>query len=627
MRFVSVSIAAVFFSVCHLSASSISDFQSEKAIRASSGKSKMNSGSKSKKSSSQCKSPQERPNILFIIVDELRKPVVYESEDLRQWSRENLKTMTFLQDNGVNFDNHYSASTACAPSRTSLFTGQYPTLHGVSQTDGAAKPASDSTMFWLSPYTVPTAGNVFTEGQYRTFYIGKWHISKDDLYNPGTQNAVLTYNGVTGVRDPHLESVYRAANMLAPYGFSNGWIGPEPHGAPPHQSGASAAVGVSGRDVFYADDTIDLLEQLNFEGSCDKQPWFIVCSFVNPHDITLYGDLTKNFPAYNFSIDASLPSIDPSPTANEDLSTKPIVQQSYKEQYQNGFQPTTDTEEYRKLYYTLQRKVDAEMGRVLEALQNTCFRDNTIVVFTSDHGDLLGAHGNFQKWFNMYEEAIHVPLTFYSPTLLPQGVHVKSLTSHVDLLPTLCGLADINAAAITSQLEETFTDSRALVGRDLSNVVRGVASSEDVNALSEPILFLTYDQILTGPYTVNPVGTPYQYVSQPAFIHAVVAQLDGESIWKLAMYFNNKNFTQAPLSCTCSDPIDPSEYPDIVQFEMYNLTNDPLESTNLADSKYATPETESIQAQLLQLLQQQIKQKALQPTSSQPLLRALPVPS
>jgi arylsulfatase A-like enzyme len=341
----------------------------------------------------------------------------------------------------------------------------------------------------------------------------------------------------------------------------------------------------------------------------------------------LYGDLTKNFPTYNFSIDASLPSIDPSPTANEDLSTKPIVQQSYKEQYQNGFQPTTDTEEYRKLYYTLQRKVDAEMGRVLEALQNTCFRDNTIVVFTSDHGDLLGAHGNFQKWFNMYEEAIHVPLTFYSPTLLPQGVHVKSLTSHVDLLPTLCGLADINASAITTQLEETFTDSRALVGRDLSNVVRGVASSEDVNALNEPILFLTYDQILTGPYTVNPVGTPYQYVSQPAFIHAVIAQLDGESIWKLAMYFNNKNFTQAPLSCTCSDPIDPSEYPDIVQFEMYNLTNDPLESTNLADSKYATPEAQSIQAQLLQLLQQQINQKALQPTSSQPLLRALPVPS
>jgi hypothetical protein len=94
---------------------------------------------------------KRQPNILFILVDELRKPVVYESEDLQKWSRENLKAMSFLQDNGVTFDNHYCASTACAPSRTSLFTGQYPTFHGVSQTDGAAKPASDPTMFGFRP--------------------------------------------------------------------------------------------------------------------------------------------------------------------------------------------------------------------------------------------------------------------------------------------------------------------------------------------------------------------------------------------------------------------------------------------------------------------------------------------
>ncbi len=356
-------------------------------------------------------------------------------------------------------------------------------------------------MFWLSPYTVPTAGNFFTQGAYRTFYIGKWHISKDDLYAPGTQNAILSYNAVTGVRDLHLENVYRAANLLSPYGFDNGWIGPEPHGAPPHQSGGSAAVGVSGRDVFYADDTISLLQRLDTEKSEDRQPWFIVCSFVNPHDITLYGDLTKNFPTYNFSIDPSLPNIAPSPTADEDLSTKPLAQASYKEQYQNGFQPTTDTEEYRKLYYTLQRKVDAEMGRVLAALEETSFRDNTIVVFTSDHGDLLGAHGNFQKWFNMYEEAIHVPLTFYSPTLLPKNKHMDIVTSHVDLLPTLCGLANMDVSDIISTLQKAFTDSRDLVGRDLSHVVRGSASAQEVDALREPILFVTYDQILTGSYT------------------------------------------------------------------------------------------------------------------------------
>lgn len=612
MRFVSLSIVSAFFSLVHLSASPKSDLQIEKASRTSSGKLISKSGVKSKKSTSKCNSSQQKPNILFILVDELRKPVVYESDELRQWTRDNLKTITFLQDNGVNFENHYCASIACAPSRTSLFTGHYPTFHGVSQTDGAAKPATDPTMFWLNPYSVPTAGNIFTEGQYRTFYIGKWHISKDDLYSPGTQNAVLSYNAITGVRDPHLENVYRAANLLSPFGFSNGWIGPEPHGAPPHQSGGSAGIGVSGRDVFYADDTISLLQQLNAEGTCDKQPWFIVCSFVNPHDITLYGDLTKNFPTYNFEIDSTLPDIAPAPTADEDLSTKPLVQSSYKEQYQNGFQPTTDTEEYRKLYYTLQKKVDSEIGRVLSALQESSFRDNTIVVFTSDHGDLLGAHGNFQKWFNMYEEAIHVPLTFYSPTLLPQGAHVDILTSHVDLLPTLCGLAEIDVDSITNGLQATFTDSQTLVGRNLSNVVQGKATSSEVKALSEPILFLTYDQILTGSLTTNPVGTPYDYVSQPAFINAIVVQLEGKGTWKLAMYFENKTFAQAPLSCTCSTPIEAPAVPDVVQFELYDLTNDPLESINLADAKYATPDTQAIQSQLLQILQAEVKQKALQ---------------
>src|SRR6185437_1218535 len=150
-----------------------------------------------RKPSQRCHSAQKRPNILFFLVDELRKPVVYENEELKQWSRENLTTMTFLRENGVNFDAHYCGSTACAPSRATLFTGQYPTLHGVSQTDGAAKPASDPTMFWLSPYTVPTTGNIFTAGNYSTYYIGKWHISKDDLYNPGSQEPVLSYNQTT----------------------------------------------------------------------------------------------------------------------------------------------------------------------------------------------------------------------------------------------------------------------------------------------------------------------------------------------------------------------------------------------------------------------------------------------
>jgi hypothetical protein len=333
-----------------------------------------------------------------------------------------------------------------------------------------------------------------------------------------------------------------------------------------------------------------------------------------PHDITLYGDTTKKIPTYNFKIDSSLPDVPPAPTADEDLSTKPLAQASYKEQYQKAFQPTTDTEEYRKLYYTLQKKVDNEIGRVLKALEDSSFLENTIVVFTSDHGDLLGAHGNFQKWFNMYEEAVHVPLTFYSKTLLPHPKHIDILTSHVDLLPTLCGLADIDPVAITTKLQETFTNSQNLVGRDLSKVIKEPMKPSEIKELEEPILFLTYDQILTGSTTQSAVNTPYQYVEQPAFINAVISKEEGNEIWKLAMYFEDQTFSGAPLPCTCSTPIDSPNFPNMVQFEMYNLSSDPLETQNLADEAYATPKTRLIQRKLYKALKKQLAEKALVPS-------------
>lgn len=71
-----------------------------------------------------------RPNILLIMVDEERYPPVYEDEAIRRWRAENLKAQNFLRQYGVEFRNHYAASTACAPSRASLYTGQYPLCTG-----------------------------------------------------------------------------------------------------------------------------------------------------------------------------------------------------------------------------------------------------------------------------------------------------------------------------------------------------------------------------------------------------------------------------------------------------------------------------------------------------------------
>ena len=92
---------------------------------------------------------QRRPNILIMMVDEQRYPTAYESSALAAFRSTYLPTQKTLAQSGVTFRRHYAASVACVPSRTSLLTGHYPSLHGCSQTDGAAKAAVEHDMFWL----------------------------------------------------------------------------------------------------------------------------------------------------------------------------------------------------------------------------------------------------------------------------------------------------------------------------------------------------------------------------------------------------------------------------------------------------------------------------------------------
>ena len=146
-------------------------------------------------------------------------------------------------------------------------------------------------------------------------------------------------------------------------------------------------------------------------------------------------------------------------------------EQQDKEEYNKVFVPAEDDHLYRQLYKTLQRKVDDEMGRILATLERTKFAKNTIVIFTSDHGSLVGAHGLYQKFFNAYQETTHLPLIFYAPSLLPSGIHYDILTSHVDLLPTICGLAGIDTDALLDQFQNTCTNAQPLVGRDLSSII------------------------------------------------------------------------------------------------------------------------------------------------------------
>ena len=457
-----------------------------------------------------------KPNILLIMVDQQRYPTVYDTEELRAWQKEYLKAQTILAKHGFTFKNHYTGSTACCPSRATIYTGQYPSLHGVTQTVGAAKGPYDPDVFWLDPSTVPTMGDYFRTAGYQTYWKGKWHVSAADILIPGTKNAYLTYNPDNGVPIPSDEERYIKANVLTAFGF-DGWVGPEPHGANPRNSGSSAATGVSGRDPVYAEQTVALIQKLDQEYRKKEgqpvKPWFIVSSFVNPHDIAIFGAVTRASAQFAFKVDPSVPFIPPAPTATESLSTKPIAQFSYRNVYPLALQPLEDTLFYRQLYYSLQLEADRQICKVLNALMESAFYHNTIVVFTSDHGELLGAHGGlFQKWYQAYEEAIHVPLIIHNPVLFEKPAATAMLTSHVDLLPTLLGMAGLDAEKIQTQLSRTHTEVLPLVGRDLTPLLRG---KKEFKGADEPLYFMTDDNVTKGLNQVSAFGVPYHAVVQP----------------------------------------------------------------------------------------------------------------
>ena len=557
---------------------------------------------------------QSRPNILLVMTDQLRYPPSYESEELQQFRRQHFTGEESLRTSGVSFRRHYTMSAACAPSRASFLTGHYPSLHGVTQTDGLAKTAESAEMFWLAPDTVPTLGDWFRAGGYRTFYKGKWHVSHPHLDDPDGEGYLLSIED-DGTQIPENIAAYLEADLLDEYGFSE-WVGPDPHGLGKHNT---ATV----KDAFTADETVALLERLDKEES--DQPWLTVCSFLNPHDIAMFGfiALTQGL-RYDTG---DIPEVANAPTHDEDLSTKPACQQSYVDAWGKMLAPQPWIETHRKFYYQLQGTVDAELAKVLDALRATKAYENTIVVFISDHGDMLGAHGGMhQKWHNAYEETTHVPFLVSSPLIGGGQREIDALTSHADLLPTLLGFAGIDQAEALKRVSVGHTEARPLLGRDLSGLIFG----SEPDPPSDPLLFVTDDEISEG--SAKP-GSPFQRLAmklkrysvivQPNHIETVIAEVEVDGaphLVKFSRYHDNQQFWTVPgerderlrgrKTITVTEP-EPDEY------ELYDLTLDPLEERNLAHPSHATDDSRRLQETMFELLTQQLSEKRLVPRAGE----------
>ena len=303
---------------------------------------------------------------------------------------------------------------------------------------------------------------------------------------------------------------------------------------------------------------------------------------MNPHDIAFAGGLYELLLG-GTPTDDTVPTIAAAPSQSDSFDGRPECQAQFLDVWPQMVAPQPADGAYRQLYYYLHKLVDAAIGRILDALAASGLADDTIVVFTSDHGDLLGAHGGLQqKWYNAFDEAIRVPLLVKGPGIVadPAGIHVP--TSHVDLVPTLLGLAGIDVERAAEGVAAHHSEVHPLPGRDLSGVLTGTLSAAEVAA---PIYFMTDDDVSRGRDQANVLtGAPFDAVSPPSRVESVIAELptaaDGSTeLWKLNHYFERLEDWEAAHGIPADPFAGPVAEPS---WELHNLSADPEERHNLA---------------------------------------------
>jgi len=445
-------------------------------------------------------------------------------------------------------------------------------------------------MTWLEPWTVPTMGNYFREYGYRTVIKGKWHIS-DSSITLGDGSKLTTFDS-KGNRIEKYEKFYLEKNPLGIYGY-DGWIGPEPHGAAALNSVSSLPKNISGRDIKFTEQLVREIEKLNDI----NDPWFLLANYLDPHDIAVYGFYAATSGnEWRFDVDPTLPDVLFTPEFNESLNeylaSKPPAQESYRNIYGTVIQPILDIDRYQRYYYTLQKRVDKNIMKLWKRLVTLPCYKNTLVIFTSDHGDQLGSHGRmFQKWYQAYQDSIHVPFIVSSPLLGNRHRDVFSLTCHIDILPTLLNMACADVEELRLRLgvcpglnrksanihRNPFSLNLPLPGLNIKELITG-----ESDVLRDSIYFYTEDNPTSGNQQQNVKCQSYSSVVQPSSVEAVLF-LHNDNLWKLTHYYAPEN--------PCSNVGG-------IIHELYNVTDDPMELDNLFhNNKYI-----KIRSHLLKLL-------------------------
>jgi choline-sulfatase len=354
----------------------------------------------------------DRPDILIVIADQLTTAAMpFHGNEVTQ-----APAMAGLAENGVVFDNAYTASPLCTPARASMMTGLLPSR--THTYDNAAGFSSE----------LPTFAHHLRTLGYRTVLSGKMHFCGPDQLH-GFEERLTT-------------DIYPAD-----YDWTPDWDTDErPHWYHDMSSVTDAGVTVRTNQLDFDDEVAFAAERGLFEHirSGDERPFCFLVSFTHPHDPYAipqeYWDRYRHedvpMPAYGY---------DPAITHRHDERLRAVCAMDDVELTEEMVRNA------RHAYLGAVSYVDDRIGRLLEILRMTGRLENTVVILTSDHGDMQGERG---LWYKMcfYEGAARVPLVVSAPGRFAPA-RVSSPVSTMDLLPTLVGVAGGDDAALADDLD------------------------------------------------------------------------------------------------------------------------------------------------------------------------------
>lgn len=355
---------------------------------------------------------RDRPNVVLIITDQQRWDMVSALHESRYVATPNIDR---LARRGYCFDNAYCANPISVPSRWALFTGESTARFGIQ--DNTAPPSRKEEL--LDVARTRSLGALFKQAGYRNFYAGKSHLPFGEGRSPGGDKAVnWQFDHLT--KDDRLGAVETS-------------------------------------EAFFRDRRPD------------GKPFLFVVSLINPHDIGADKLVIADNPQSENNPQATKPA------GINALTYLPRIRELGDDYFLGdasgrlpfNFEATDDHpqnaifgkaygkysrlmwKKYIWFYHRLVEQVDAEIGRVLDAVEKSPHAGNTIVVFTSDHGEMMASHGLAKKNI-MYNECQRVPLIFAGPGVQPRIDRLTPVCNGWDLVPTLC---DIAGVAVPAQLE------------------------------------------------------------------------------------------------------------------------------------------------------------------------------